>query len=397
MKPELQGSKKLWWVYGFFVLASLLSVFSATEIIGIIKGNTFVFILKHFVMISVSFFLLYFFHKIKYTFHYTIAFPFLVFSIVLLGFTLLSGVSLNQASRWIVVPGLGFTVQTSDIAKFALVSYLASVLYSMNNNNTVRRFKPVLYKAVLPTLFVVALIFPANLSTAMIVLLVSFLLIWIAGGRLIHLVSVGLVLVILMGGFIMIAPKYMKHNRVSTWKKRVETFFSNDKKTENPDADYQAVQAKIAIATGGFFGKGPGNSAQKSVLPHPYSDFIYAIILEEYGFVGGFLVILAYWFLLFWAVRDAYREKKMTFRILLRLGITLVIVVQAFTNMGDAVGIFPVTGQPLPLISMGGTSYIMSSMAYGVLIATTVPVKKNITKKQKSTENNEEEKSENTD
>ncbi len=396
MKLEFRGDKTLWYIYAFFVAISILSVYSATESMGLIKGSVYMFAFKHFIMIVFGFFLMYFVHRLNYTLHYLIAYPFLLFSIALLVITLVYGVSLNQASRWIVIPGTGFTLQTSDVAKFALVNFLAAKIYDLNSNGKIKEFSSLAGWIIFATLLVVVLILPANLSTALMVFMIAYIMMWIGGAKFKHLIITLLVFVILGGGFIMIAPKFMKHTRIATWKSRVESFFSDDN-SKNNDNTYQADQAKIAIATGGLLGKGPGNSAQKSVLPHPYSDFIYAIILEEFGIWGGVIVIFLYFILLYRAVRNLIIEKKITYKILLQFGITLVFVTQAFINMGVSVGIFPVTGQPLPLISMGGTSYIMSSISYGVLISTTIDKKKKTKNKEQENNENEEQESENID
>jgi cell division protein FtsW len=389
MVLKFQGDKILWYIYVFFVVTSIFEVFSATEALGLMKGSIFMFIVKHVIMMLFGFGLMFFVHKLNYTIHYLLAYPFLLISVVLLFLTLFSGVSLNQASRWLVIPGTNFTLQTSDVAKFALVNYIAAAMYNLNGKGKVKEFKS-LFPVIFATIVVVALIFPSNLSTAIMVFVIAYILMWIGGARIKHLLITFLVFALLGLGFIMIAPKFMKHTRVSTWKNRIEAFFSDDN-SKDKDKTFQADQAKIAIATGGLLGKGPGRSTQKSVLPHPYSDFIFAIILEEYGLEGGIFVMLLYLILFFRYFIKLVKAQNMTYKILLQFGIVLVFVIQAFINMGVAVGIFPVTGQPLPLISMGGTSYIMSSISFGVLISTTIDKKKKEKNKKVQSNENEEE------
>ncbi len=378
---KLEGDKGLWAIYISLVFVSLIVVFSSTESLALRIGTPWFFIIKHTIFILVGATLAYVFHKfVRYTYHFVFANIFYLLGLGLLVLTLFYGVSLNQASRWIVIPGTGFTFQSSDLAKFALINFLAARLYKLKDD--VRKFKVLFWHLVIPTLLIVILIMPANLSTAIIVTLASFILIWIGGARLWHLLLVGLIGIILMVSLIWGMNYFMPHSRVGTWKNRIERFINNDdKKTDELTAgNYQATQAKIAIATGGLVGKGAGKSVQKSVLPHPYSDFIFAIILEEYGLWGGFIVMSFYVFLFFRVVRLSARVEQRSFAMYLMLGIVLIITLQAFVNMAVAVGIMPVTGQPLPLISMGGSSFIIMSIAYGILIS----ISKTVDKKDKN-------------
>ncbi len=386
LKKYFPGDNALSFIYIILVLASLLTVFSATESMAILHDSMTRYFLKHFFMIIAGVVTVLVLQRVHYKYHYLFAYPLLVIAIVLLALTLVMGVSINSASRWLVIPGTGFTFQTSDFAKYALVNFLAARIFRLGDN--IKIFKKFMLNMILPTLVVVMLIMPANLSTALLVGVVAMTMMFVGGARFKHLLFVG-VLGLLSGGlFIFLAPKLLPNTRVATWEKRIEAFLSDEKK--NTAEDYQAIQAKIAIATGGVIGRGPGNSAQKSVLPHPDSDFIFAIILEEYGVVGGIIVIAMY-ILIFQRLYAHFRKKKeLTYGLYLQLGITLMIVFQAFINIGVAVGIFPVTGQPLPLVSMGGSSFLMTSIAYGILLSTTIDWKKrNEERKELKTEKNE--------
>ncbi|HIE15434.1 MAG TPA: cell division protein FtsW, partial [Bacteroidales bacterium] len=240
------------------------------------------------------------------------------------------------------------------------------LLSQKQENDKVKTLKEGFKPLLIPILITVALIFPANFSTAAIVFLVSLILLFVGQVRFLHIFL--FVIIILTFGitFIFVASNYMQHSRVATWKNRIEHFFNQDQIEES--ANFQANQAKIAIATAGIMGKGPGNSVQKNILPHPYSDFIFAIIVEEYGLIGAILLIGFYLILLYRAIIIV---KKSTgyFASFLTIGLTLLIIMQAFVNIGVAINLFPVTGQTLPLISMGGTSLIFSSAAIGMILS----------------------------
>ncbi len=372
LKRYFPGDSRLAIAYIVLVLFSLLTVYSATESMAILHNNMTRYIIKHFFMVAIGVFIVILLQRVNYKYHYLLAYPLLFTAIVLLVLTLAMGVSINSASRWLVIPGTGFTFQTSDFAKYALVNFLAARIFRLGDN--IKDFKKFFFNMIAPTLAVVMLIMPANLSTALLVGLVAMIMMFIGGARIKHLFIVALIGVLFGGLFIFLAPKVMPNSRVATWEKRIEAFFSDEEKATAED--YQAVQAKIAIATGGLLGKGPGNSAQKSVLPHPDSDFIFAIILEEYGLEGGIIVIMMY-IIIFSRLFVNFRKKReLTYGFYLQLGVTLMIVFQAFINIGVSVGIFPVTGQPLPLVSMGGSSFLMTSIAYGVLLSTTIDWKK---------------------
>jgi cell division protein FtsW len=280
----------------------------------------------------------------------------------LLLLTLIIGTNLNDASRWLVVPGLGISFQTSDLAKVALIMYVARIL--SKKQDQIKDFKSAFVPIILPVIVVCGLILPANFSTAALLFGVCFILMFVGRvnikylGSMIGIGVAGILLIILIGKF---APEIFP--RFGTWVNRIENFSSG-----NNEGNYQANQAKIAIATGGITGKGPGNSTQRNFLPHPYSDFVYAFIIEEYGMFGALGVLFLYMLLLFRTIKIVTRSEN-TFGGLLALGCGLLLVLQAFINMAVSVGLFPVTGQPLPLVSKGGTSILFTGIAIGIILS----------------------------
>lgn len=282
----------------------------------------------------------------------------------MLAVTLIIGTNINDAIRWIRIPGLGVTFQTSDLAKIVLIMFVARML-SLRQEN-IKSYKQGFIPFVAPIIVTCGLIFPANLSTAIILFAVSMIIMFIGRVRIIYLAGFSLLILAFVVGFIVILTNLDMDmgTRARTWRNRIENYRDKD----NSDGNFQADQSKIAIATGGVIGRGPGNSVQRDFLPHPYSDFIFAIIVEEYGLWGGFLIIFLYLYLLFRAGVIVGQSTR-TFQAFLAYGLTLLLVFQAMINMGVAVGLFPVTGQPLPMISMGGTSMIFTAAALGMILS----------------------------
>lgn len=341
----------------------MLTVYSATGTLAYKKmgGNTSYFLIRHLIFLLFGIGITWLVHNISYKFYYSLSQLLLYISIPLLAWTLFKGTSLNDAARWITLPGTGISFQTSDFAKFALIMYVARVLASNQENigDPNAAFKPILFWV----FAVCGLILPANFSTALMLFVICFVLLFIGRIPLKHLatlVGVGIVGIVL---FVSIALNMPDSGRVGTWKARIESFTSGDS-----DGNYQANQAKIAIVNGGIFGKGPGNSIQRNFLPHPYSDFIYAIIVEEWGLIGG-LTIMAMYLILLYRVGVIVRRSQRTFPAFLVAGLAFSLVFQALINMGVAVNLFPVTGQTLPFVSMGGTSIIFTSGALGIILS----------------------------
>lgn len=360
----LKGDKVIWAVIIVLSLYSLLAVYSSTGTLAYTRmgGNTTYYLLRHGVILSIGIIIIFITHLIPYKYYSRLSQLFLFLSIPLLLLTLLMGTSLNQASRWLTLPGLGFTIQTSDFAKLALIMYIARVL-SLKQHD-IKSYKDAFVPIMIPVIIVSMLILPANLSTALILFATAVILMFIGRISMKHLLAFGgiaiLVVTIFIGGAILLDKK----GRIGTWQNRIEQFVQGE-----GEENYQVEQAKIAVATGGLFGKKPGKSTQRNFLPHPYSDFIYAIIIEEYGLIlGGLPLLLAYLFLLFRA-GVIVRKSTRTFPAFLAIGLAITIVFQAMINMAVAVNLFPVTGQTLPFVSMGGSSLLFTSISFGIILS----------------------------
>ncbi|MGE0088326.1 MAG: FtsW/RodA/SpoVE family cell cycle protein [Bacteroidales bacterium] len=342
---------------------SLLAVYSSTGTLAYKyqEGNTFYYIMKHFTLLLFGLGMIFVTHMIPYKYYSRLSQGLLYLSIFLLAITLVLGTSLNQATRWLTLPGIGLTIQTSDMAKLALIMYLARIL-SMRQDKT-DDFNGFIVNLVMPVVVVCGLIMPANLSTALMLFVVSFVLMFIGRVKIKYLLIVGVVGILIVALVITGIVVSGKKGRVATWQNRIENFVSGES-----GENFQAEQSKIAIASGGIFGKGPGNSSQRNFLPHPYSDFIYAIIIEEYGFIGGAVVLFLYLFLLFRA-GVIVRKTQKTFAAFLSIGLAISLTFQALINMGVAASVFPVTGQTLPLVSMGGSSILFTGFAFGIILS----------------------------
>ena len=371
LSKYLKGDTVIWIVIFILSIFSMLAVYSSTGTLAYRKmgGNTTYYFLRHTSFLIAGLGITYIFHTISYKYYYLLSKLLLYITIPLLIFTLFKGISLNQASRWITLPGIGLSFQTSDLAKFALIIYIARLL--SNKQEHIKDFKKAFKPIVLPIIVVCGLILPANFSTAAILFATSLILMFVGRVSLKYLFGIVGVGLVFLGVFVLVALNSPDHGRVGTWKKRIESYVDKDNNNDN----YQVNQSKIAIVTGGVFGKGPGHSTQRNFLPHPYSDFIYAIIIEEYGFVGGFIVLLLYLILLYRA-GVIVKKCERTFPAFLVIGLTFSIVFQAMINMAVAVNIFPVTGQTLPFVSMGGTSIIFTSIAMGIVLSVSRKVQK---------------------
>ncbi|MBK7666740.1 MAG: FtsW/RodA/SpoVE family cell cycle protein [Sphingobacteriaceae bacterium] len=360
----LKGDKVIWAIMMLLSLISILVVYSAIVTLAhkFKQGNTEYYLIKHMAIISLGFGLAYLFHKIKYTVFSKVAQIGFILSIPLLLYTLLSGVSAGEANRWIPIPGIGLTFQSSDVAKLMLIMYVARVLTTKQEQLV--EFKAVLKYLLVPIGIICALILPANFSTAALLFLNCLFLMFV--GRIkvkfmLLIVGACMLFALLLGVVVYQFPNAIP--RGATWKARIENFSKGDSKS-----NYQSEQAKIAIATGGVIGKGPGNSTQRAFLPQASSDFIYAIIIEEYGLALGFIMLFLYMIFLFRGIK-IMRDTDKTFGGFLAGGLAFSLVFQALINMAVAVNLFPVTGQPLPLVSMGGTSIWFTCIAIGIILS----------------------------
>jgi len=360
----LKGDKVIWMVVLLLSIISVLVVYSSSNALAqkFKGGNTEAYLIKHAGLIGLGFLLMYFVHKINYKYLSRVSQIAYIISIPLLLFTLLRGVSAGEANRWLEIPGIGLTFQTSDFAKLALIVYVARVLTLKQDQ--LGDIKVIFRSLLVPIGLICLLIFPANFSTAALIFVTCLLIMFV--GRvplkfILGIVGACLVGAILFGTIIWYKPEIIK--RGPTWKARIENFIKGD-----AQSNYQSEQAKIAVAKGGPFGVGPGNSTQKNFLPQSASDFVFAIIIEEYGSIIGLLLLFLYMILFFRAIR-IMRNTEKTFGGLLAVGLSFSLVFQALINMAVAVNLFPVTGQPLPLISMGGTSIWFTCVTIGIIIS----------------------------
>ncbi len=361
-----KGDRIIWGLVVLFMIYSLLAVYSSSASVAYLKhgGNTSYFLRSQFFMLVLSLVIIVVVHYLPYRIYSSMAGLILLFSVGLLILTFAIGARVNEAVRTIEIPGTGFRLQTSDVAKVALVLYLARELSRFQGE--LNNFMLVTRRLMLPVAVICALIMPENLSTAMMVFGISIIIMFI--GRvpfkyLLAYVGIAVAGVVL---FAMLLGIFTEKNRVQVWKNRIENFFSGK---VNEDADYQSNQAKIAISTGGLFGKAPGKSTQRNMLPQSNSDFIFAIIIEEYGLLFGAIpLILAYMILLFRGIMIV-KKCETAFPAYLVIGLIIMITVQAMLNMLVAVGLFPVTGQTLPMVSWGRTSVLVMSFSIGAILS----------------------------
>jgi cell division protein FtsW len=319
-------------------------------------------------------------HNLPYKYYSRAAQVAILAAIPLLLITLILGANINEASRWLVIPVINQTFQTSDLAKLALIMYVARVL--SKKQDSIKDFKGAFLPAIIPILLVCGLILPANFSTAAILFTTSIIVLFIGRIKLLHIIGLLFIGLVFLATFVFIAYNSEDSGRLGTWKNRIEHFVEGES-SEN----YQAEQSKIAIATGEIFGKKPGGSTQRNFLPHPYSDFIYAIIVEEYGLIGGVGIVFLYLILLYRGIRIAIKCPR-TFGSLLAIGLCISLVFQALINMAVAVNLLPVTGQPLPMVSMGGTSIWFTCIAIGIILSVSRETEAELTKNVSIESNN---------
>ena len=363
---NIRGDKVIWAVVILLSIFSLLAVYSSTGTLAYKyqSGNTEYYMLKHLIILLFGFMIMYFTHLIKFTYFSRIFQVALYIAVPLLVLTLFVGLDLNEAKRVLPLP-FNLTFQTSDLAKLTLIMYLARLL--SKKQDQIKDFKSAFVPLMIPVLIVCGLILPANFSTAALLFITSLVLMFIGRVSLKYisaLVGIGILSFVFL---LLIANAYPELlPRANTWKARIVNF--TDSEDIDSDKNYQVDQAKIAIASGGLIGKFPGNSTQRNFLPHPYSDFIFAIFLEEYGLIGGSFLVLLYLILFFRVVRIVARIPR-NFGAFMAVGVGFSLVFQAMINMAVAVNLIPVTGQPLPLVSMGGTSIWFTSIALGIILS----------------------------
>ncbi|HSZ32232.1 MAG TPA: putative peptidoglycan glycosyltransferase FtsW [Puia sp.] len=379
-----KGDKVIWAVVVILALVSLLAVYSSTGLLAykMYKGNTEIYLFKQFAFIIAGVMIIYFAHQVNYIIYAKVARILFLISIPLLFYTLFFGVKLNEGSRWIRLPIINMTFQTSDLAKLALIMYISRLL--SRKQDQIKDFKTGFLPIILPVALVCLLIAPANLSTALLIGATCMMLMFIGRVSGKHLLlTIGITMIPVL---ILIMAAVVRHKtespssviahpsthsrlliRVDTWINRVGNFMYGTKEDKEDD-NYQVNQAKIAVANGGWIGLGPGNSRQRNFLPHPYSDFIYAIIIEEYGLIGGAIIMFIYLVFLFRSIR-IFKKCPFAFGAFLALGLSFTLMIQAIANMAVNVNLFPVTGVTLPLISMGGSSFLFTCLAIGIILS----------------------------
>lgn len=361
-----RGDKVIWAIVIVLSLVSVLAVYSSTGSLAyrMQKGNTEYYLFKQLSVLVLGVLIIYIAHRVNYTVYSRIAVILFLISIPLLLYTLLFGSTINEASRWIRLPVINLTFQTSDMAKLALFMYISRQL--SRKQKIIKDFKKGFLPIMAPVCIICLLIMPANMSTALMLGASCMLLCFIGRVNIKHLAA--LVGVGILGTALIISVVLLTGvggGRVATWKSRIEHFRDHDNKEDQP---YQVQQAKIAIAGGGILGRGPGNSEQRNFLPHPYSDFIFAIIIEEYGLLGAALLVGFYMIFLFRSIR-IFKRCPYAFGAFLSIGLSFTLVIQALANMAVAVNLMPVTGITLPLVSMGGTSIWFTSLAIGIILS----------------------------
>lgn len=353
---NLKGDPVIWVIVFALSILSILVVYSATGTLAYknLGGNTEHYLLRHGSLVILSLGGMWAAHQIDYRYYANISRFALIISVPLLFFSWQFGTTLNEASRWIMIPIINKTFQPSDLAKLALITQLASMLAKRQQN--IKDFKESLIPILLWCGLICSLIAMTDLSTAALLLVTCMILLFI--GRVPMKYLVMLSFVGLMAGAIAFSIGERRETAIS----RIQDFMNPE------EIPFQAKQSYIAIATGGFFGKGPGNSVRRNSLPHSYSDFIFAIIVEEYGIFGAGLVILLYLGLLYRGLLTATKSER-AFGGLLSAGLSLALVMQAMVNIGVAVGLLPITGLALPLVSMGGTSLIVTGLSLGIILS----------------------------
>lgn len=379
---KIKGDKLIWAVVFILTIFSFLAVYSSTGTLAYKYhgGNTEYYMFKHAIILFLGLVLMYLAHLVKYTYYSRIFQIILYLAVPLLLITLLFGETVNEATRVLYIPGINLTFQSSDLAKITLIIYLARVL--SKKQDKIKDFKSAFVPLLIPVLIVCGLILPANFSTAAILFTISIILMFIGRVKMSYIfgmVGIGIAALAICLLVLYLMP-IENQGRLGTWKNRITTFING----EGGD-NYQVEQSKIAIATGGLLGKMPGNSTQRNFLPHPYSDFIYAIIVEEYGLAGGIFIILLYLFLFYRIVLIVVKAPG-TFGSFLVAGVGFALVFQAMINMGVAVNLLPVTGQPLPLVSMGGTSIWFTSLSVGIILSVSKELSKDKEEDNQETE-----------
>jgi cell division protein FtsW len=358
---NLKGDKVIWMIIGLLSILSIFSVYSAAGSMAfkLRDGDTEYYLMQQFVFLAFGFTLIYICYNLDYKVYARLAPILLIVSIVLLLYTMFFGDEINEARRWITIPFIDKTFQTSDLAEIALILYVSRSLAT--KQEYIKDFKSAFLPILLPIIVVCALIVPANLSTGVLLFVTCTMLMFIGRVSLKYVFGLMIIGLLVGGSIYLIGKKFPEFIRSSTWETRVSSFL------ESSDDAFQVQQAKIAIARGGLIGVGPGNSLQRNHLPYAYADCIFAIICEEYGILGGLVVVGLYLWLLIRCIAIVTRSPR-AFGAILAMGLCLNIIVQAFANIGVSVKLVPATGLTLPLVSMGGTSLLFTCISLGIIL-----------------------------
>ncbi len=352
---HMQGDPVIWAVVIALSLISILVVYSATGTLAFKRmSHPETYLFKHTLLVGLGFLAMWVAHKIDYRYYYKLSKLALWVSVPLLIYTFRNGMTINEASRWITIPVLNASFQPSDLASLALIMNLAGMLSRRQQN--IQNIRESLIPMLIWCGLICGLIALTNLSSALLLFLTCMLILFI--GR----VPVKYLAMLVVVGVIAGVGALQFGVRADTARARIESFLDED------DLHFHAQHARIAVATGGLTGKGPGNSQERNILPHPYSDFVYAIIIEEYGMAGGAIVLVLYLVLLYRGMRAVDMSQR-AYGGLLSAGLSFAIVMQAMVHMGVVVGLGPVTGLPLPMVSMGGTSLLFTGISLGIILS----------------------------
>ena len=384
---KTKGDKAIWAIVILLTICGILLVYSSTGSLAYkMHKSTESYLFKQFAFTILGILFIYFAHRINYALYSKIALVLFLISVPLLLYTLVFGVKLNGGSRWINLPIVNMTFQTSDLAKLSLFMYLSRQL--SRKQAVIKDFRKGFLPIITPVAVICLLIAPANLSTAILVAGTSFVLMFIGRVSEKHMAyTIGIAMIPIVFLILIAVTTYDKQKgetkklpaalsvgRIPTWIGRIQTFVYSKKEDANEKL-YQINQAKIAIAKGGWFGNGPGKSQQRNFLPHSYSDFIYAIIIEEYGIFGASMVCFIYIFFLYRCIK-IYRKCPYAFGAFLAIALSFTLVIQAVANMGVNVNLFPNTGVTLPLLSMGGSSLLFICFSIGIILSVARNVEK---------------------
>jgi cell division protein FtsW len=360
ISAELKGDRTIWMIVALLSLVSILAVYSATGSLAWKSKNndTTYFLVTHVVRLMFGMVLVYFCHLLHYQKYNRMAPGLMIMVIFLLAATLLFGVRINDANRWL---NLGFvTFQPSELAKIVLIIYIAREM--TRRQEVISSWNEAFVPIIIPVLMVCGLIAPANLSTSLVLFATSIALMFIGRVKPRFIILLMLLGVVVFAGLIVVGEFFPNAVRVSTWISRVQDFLYNE------DGGYQVQQAKFAIANGGLTGVGPGNSIVRNFLPYVQADYIFPLICEEYGVIGGTIVLCLYLLLFYRTIVLVTRSPK-AFGSFVAIGLSLSLTIQALANMAVAVDIVPATGLTLPMVSMGGTSIVFTSIALGIILS----------------------------